>query len=73
VLTERAAAALAALGGQLADESGVVEGDGSLAVHGFNFTTLSDHRAATEGGECRKDKDVIDETPAAYKAIDAVM
>jgi hypothetical protein len=52
-------------GGQLADESGVVEGDGSLAVHGFNFTTLSDHRAATEGGECRKDKDVIDETPAA--------
>jgi hypothetical protein len=26
-------------GGQLADESGVVEGDGSLAVHGFNFTT----------------------------------
>ena len=23
--------------------------------------------------ECRKDKDVIDETPAAYKDIDAVM
>jgi tRNA-splicing ligase RtcB len=35
--------------------------------------TLSDHRAATEGVECRKDKDVIDETPAAYKDIDAVM
>jgi tRNA-splicing ligase RtcB (3'-phosphate/5'-hydroxy nucleic acid ligase) len=33
----------------------------------------SDHRAATEGVECRKDKDVIDETPAAYKDIDAVM
>ncbi|MFO0682922.1 MAG: RtcB family protein [Sandaracinus sp.] len=35
--------------------------------------TLKDHRAATEGVECRKDKDVIDETPAAYKDIDAVM
>ena len=27
--------------------------------------TLADHRAATEGVECRKDKDVLDETPAA--------
>jgi tRNA-splicing ligase RtcB len=35
--------------------------------------TQADHRAATEGVECRKDKDVIDETPAAYKDIDAVM
>lgn len=35
--------------------------------------TLQDHIAATEGIECRKDKDVIDETPAAYKPIDAVM
>jgi tRNA-splicing ligase RtcB len=35
--------------------------------------TLADHRAATVGVECRKDKDVIDETPAAYKDIDAVM
>ncbi|HET9643206.1 MAG TPA: RtcB family protein [Burkholderiaceae bacterium] len=35
--------------------------------------TLADHRAATEGVECRKDKAVIDETPAAYKDIDAVM
>ena len=35
--------------------------------------TLADHRAATEGVECRKDKDVIDETPGAYKDIDAVM
>jgi tRNA-splicing ligase RtcB len=35
--------------------------------------TLADHRAATEGVECRKDKDMIDETPAAYKDIDAVM
>jgi tRNA-splicing ligase RtcB len=35
--------------------------------------TLEDHRAATAGVECRKDADVIDETPAAYKDIDAVM
>jgi tRNA-splicing ligase RtcB len=35
--------------------------------------TLKDHRRATEGVECRKDKGVIDETPAAYKNIDAVM
>ena len=35
--------------------------------------TLADHVAATEGVECRKDEDVIDETPAAYKSIDAVM
>ena len=35
--------------------------------------TLADHAAATQGVECRKDEDVIDETPAAYKDIDAVM
>lgn len=35
--------------------------------------TQSDHKAATEGVECRKDAGVIDETPAAYKDIDAVM
>lgn len=35
--------------------------------------TLEDHAAATVGVECRKDADVIDETPAAYKSIDAVM
>lgn len=35
--------------------------------------TLADHQKATEGVFCRKDKDVIDETPAAYKDIDAVM
>ncbi len=35
--------------------------------------TLADHAAATVGIECRKDADVIDETPAAYKAIDQVM
>jgi len=35
--------------------------------------TVEDHVRATEGIECRKDKDVIDETPAAYKSIEAVM
>jgi tRNA-splicing ligase RtcB (3'-phosphate/5'-hydroxy nucleic acid ligase) len=35
--------------------------------------TLQDHAAATAGVECRKDADVIDETPAAYKSIDQVM
>ncbi|WP_395444240.1 RtcB family protein [Caulobacter sp. UC70_42] len=35
--------------------------------------TLADHVAATAGVECRKDADVIDETPMAYKDIDAVM
>src|SRR6478609_7954746 len=35
--------------------------------------TLEDHRRATAGVECREDKDVLDETPAAYKDIDAVM
>jgi tRNA-splicing ligase RtcB len=35
--------------------------------------TLADHAAATEGVECRKDAEVLDETPAAYKSIDAVM
>jgi tRNA-splicing ligase RtcB len=35
--------------------------------------TIEDHAAATAGVECRKDADVIDETPAAYKSIDAVM
>jgi tRNA-splicing ligase RtcB len=35
--------------------------------------SVEDHAQATAGVECRKDKDVIDETPAAYKSIDAVM
>ncbi|PZQ20753.1 MAG: RtcB family protein [Stenotrophomonas acidaminiphila] len=35
--------------------------------------TLSQHREATEHVECRKDAGVIDESPAAYKDIDAVM
>ncbi len=35
--------------------------------------TVADHERATAGVECRKDADVIDETPMAYKPIDAVM
>ncbi len=35
--------------------------------------TVADHAAATAGVECRKDEGVIDETPMAYKDIDAVM
>ena len=35
--------------------------------------TVEDHLAATAGVECRKDEGVIDETPMAYKDIDAVM
>ncbi len=35
--------------------------------------TLEDHAKATEGVECRKDAGVIDETPGAYKDIQAVM
>jgi tRNA-splicing ligase RtcB len=35
--------------------------------------SVADHVKATEGVECRKDADVIDETPAAYKPIDRVM
>jgi tRNA-splicing ligase RtcB (3'-phosphate/5'-hydroxy nucleic acid ligase) len=35
--------------------------------------TVDDHARMTQGIECRKDADVIDETPAAYKDIDAVM
>ncbi len=35
--------------------------------------TIGDHVAATEGVECLKDESVLDETPGAYKDIDAVM
>ncbi|MCC7073479.1 MAG: RtcB family protein [Deltaproteobacteria bacterium] len=35
--------------------------------------SVEDHRLATAGVECRKDEGVIDETPGAYKPIDAVM
>jgi tRNA-splicing ligase RtcB len=37
------------------------------------LVTLDEHIADTAGVECRKDADVIDETPRAYKPIEAVM
>ncbi len=49
-------------------------GPGDVAHRGAGGGSRSaDHAAATAGIECRKDADVIDETPMAYKAIDAVM
>ncbi len=38
-----------------------------------NSFTVQDQQRATAHVECRKDKDVIDEIPMAYKDIDAVM
>ena len=35
--------------------------------------SLEEHRKATKGVECRKDKGVLDESPRAYKDIDKVM
>jgi tRNA-splicing ligase RtcB len=35
--------------------------------------SVADHVEATAGIECRKDESMIDETPGAYKSIDAVM
>lgn len=39
----------------------------------FECITVEDHIKATEGVECRKDSGVIDESPAAYKDLGAVM
>jgi hypothetical protein len=35
--------------------------------------TLDDHAKATAGVECKKEASALDESPAAYKPIDAVM
>lgn len=35
--------------------------------------SVEDHIKATQGVECRKDEDVLDETPGAYKPINAVI
>lgn len=35
--------------------------------------SLEDHAKATDGVECRKDEDVLDESPAAYKDLGAVL
>lgn len=39
----------------------------------FGIIPACSHALATEGVECRKHANVIDETPMAYKDIDAVM
>jgi RNA-splicing ligase RtcB len=38
-----------------------------------NTYTLDDLIAQTQGVECRKDTELLDEIPAAYKSIDTVM
>ena len=37
------------------------------------LVTFEEHARATQGVECRKDAGVIDETPSAYKDIEAGM
>lgn len=74
--------------GSMGTRSYIVKGKGNLdsfcsCSHGAGramsrnkakkLFTLEDHIKATEGVECRKDADVIDETPMAYKNIDDVM
>jgi tRNA-splicing ligase RtcB (3'-phosphate/5'-hydroxy nucleic acid ligase) len=38
-----------------------------------NTISLEEHERATAGIECRKDAEVLDESPGAYKNLDAVM
>ncbi|MEQ8249145.1 MAG: RtcB family protein [Alphaproteobacteria bacterium] len=74
--------------GSMGAKSFIVRGKGNAeafhsCAHGAGRTmsrnaakkafTLEDHARATEGVECRQDAGVIDETPGAYKDIDAVM
>lgn len=74
--------------GSMGDKSYIVRGKGNResfcsCSHGAGremsrhkargLFKLEDHITATEGVECRKDIGVIDETPLAYKPIDAVM
>jgi tRNA-splicing ligase RtcB (3'-phosphate/5'-hydroxy nucleic acid ligase) len=74
--------------GSMGAKSYIVRGKGNAesfqsCAHGAGRTmsrgeakrrfSLTEHAAATAGVECRKDAGVIDETPMAYKDIDAVM
>ncbi|CDG80918.1 RtcB family protein [Janthinobacterium agaricidamnosum] len=74
--------------GSMGSRSFIVQGKGNedsfhSCSHGAGRTmsrteakrrfSLDDQIRATEGVECRKDADVIDEIPMAYKDIDAVM
>jgi len=58
--------------GSMGERSYIVRGKGNPESFMSRFS-LDDHAKATAGVECRKDADVIDETPMAYKSIDAVM
>jgi len=79
---------LAIIPGSMGTQSYIVEGLGNQesfrsCSHGAgrvmsrtqarNTITLKEHEKALEGIECRKDKDLLDESPAAYKSIEAVM
>lgn len=74
--------------GSMGQKSYIVRGKGNLesycsCSHGAGRTmsraeakrrfSLTDLIAQTEGVECRKDADVIDEIPGAYKSLDLVM
>jgi len=74
--------------GSMGARSYIVRGKGNLesftsCSHGAGRTmsraeakrrfSIEDHKRMTAGVECRKDAEVIDETPAAYKPIEAVM
>ena len=74
--------------GSMGAKSFIVKGKGNLesflsCSHGAGrkisrtqakeIYTIEDHINATKGVECRKDIGVLDETPMAYKDIDAVM
>lgn len=80
--------ALGIIPGSMGAKSFIVEGRGNpesfhSCSHGAGRSmsrteakrrfTLEDHAKATAGVECRKDADVIDETPQSYKDIDKVM
>lgn len=79
---------LAIIPGSMGARSFIVQGKGNLdsycsCSHGAGRRysrgearrryTIDDHEAATEGIACRKDSDVIDETPMAYKDVDTVI
>ena len=51
----------------------VLDHRGAVPARFRGRVSLEEHIEATKDVECRKDASVIDETPAAYKPIDAVM
>jgi tRNA-splicing ligase RtcB (3'-phosphate/5'-hydroxy nucleic acid ligase) len=44
-----------------------------LSQRAKEMITLDEHSEVTRHVECRKDRGVLDKTPAAYKIIDTVM